>query len=177
MVKEDSEVISKSEAARRWSISPPAVAKYVSKGMPVRTDGRLDWSAVDAWRRGYNVPERSGSHKARERSRAAEPIAPVNPQSQEFADGAAWMAIKLCTSARTTFPAFVSSAAMESIPPKARPAHKALFAGVFVHMLESWTRGYVEPQSLPPIDWGCFGADAAAVRQEFEELRKDWAAK
>jgi hypothetical protein len=174
MVKENPEVVTKSEAARRWGVSPPAVAKYAAKGLPVRPDGKLDWSTADAWRRGYNVPEHSGSHKARKRAREAEPITLADQQSQEFADGAAWMALQLCTSARTTLPAFVSSAAMDSIPAEARPAHKALFAGLFIHMIESWTRGYVEAGSLPPIDWGCFGADAAAVSREFDELRKDW---
>jgi hypothetical protein len=59
------EVISKAEAARRWGVSKAAVTKYVAKGMPVREDGRLDWPAVDHFRRSYNVPERSGNFASR----------------------------------------------------------------------------------------------------------------
>ena len=66
MVKEyGSDEISKSEACRRWGISPSMISKYVAKGMPVLPSGKLSWAAVDAWRADWIIPERSGSYWAR----------------------------------------------------------------------------------------------------------------
>jgi hypothetical protein len=77
---EKPEVISKSEAARRWGVSPASVAKYIKRGMPVRSDRKLNWSAVDAWRRDSNTPEHSGSFHARHRRNPATvPPMPVPP--------------------------------------------------------------------------------------------------
>jgi hypothetical protein len=59
------EQISKSEAARRWQVSPAAVTKYVRSGMPVRNDGKLDWEIVKQWHRDNVLSHRSGSYRSR----------------------------------------------------------------------------------------------------------------
>src|SRR5579884_3876204 len=68
---ETNELVSKSEAARRWAISPSLVTRYLSRGMPVRADGRLEWATVDAWRRQNVVSGLSGSHAHRKVSGSA----------------------------------------------------------------------------------------------------------
>ena len=63
------EIVSKSEAARKWQVTPTAVGKYVRAGMPVRNDGRLDFAIADKWRRDNVVSQRSGSFNARQRKK------------------------------------------------------------------------------------------------------------
>ena len=63
----DAEAISKSEASRRWKIRPSMVTKYLTRGMPVRPDGRLDWPTVDDWRKQHIVSPLSGSFTHRRR--------------------------------------------------------------------------------------------------------------
>jgi hypothetical protein len=60
------EVISKSEAARRWKVSKAAVTKYVHAGLPERSDGRLDWPLVDSWRTQHVGEEPTSPRLARE---------------------------------------------------------------------------------------------------------------
>jgi hypothetical protein len=171
MVKEKLEAISKSESARRWSVSPAAVQKYIAKGMPVREDGKLDWPAVDVWRQRSSAPSKSGSWKAR--TFATERAA---GQSADFNAGAAWMAEQLCAATRRQLPKFLSETPMTSIPENQRPGVKALFATIFVFLIEGWSEVYIDAGKLPPVDWKCFGADAAAVRRESEELIAEWRA-
>ena len=64
------EIISKCEAAKRWKLSKSAVSKYCLLGMPVRSDGRLDWPAVDEWRSRYVGFEPTAPVMAREAAKA-----------------------------------------------------------------------------------------------------------
>lgn len=60
MVKR-SDIVSKSEAARRLGRSPATISKYLAKGMPCLSTGQLDWQAVQRWVRKNVVSERGGS--------------------------------------------------------------------------------------------------------------------
>jgi hypothetical protein len=59
-------VVSKAEAGRRWSVGRSMVSGYVRRNMPVRADGRLDWEAVDAWRKENIVAQKAFDHRQRE---------------------------------------------------------------------------------------------------------------
>lgn len=56
-------VITKSDLARRVSVSPGQVTHWIAAGMPVRDDGRLDAEAVFAWIRS-NLSSRSKAARA-----------------------------------------------------------------------------------------------------------------
>jgi hypothetical protein len=71
MSSEQLEMVTKSEAARRWGVSPSILARYAAKGMPIEGDGHLDWAKVKAWRAKYIDPARSGSFAARQREAKA----------------------------------------------------------------------------------------------------------
>ena len=71
------EIVRKGEAAKRWNIDAAMISRYATRGMPVRADGKLDWEAVDQWRRDNIVPELSGSHNART-ARLTDAVAIVN---------------------------------------------------------------------------------------------------
>ncbi len=66
----NNEVISKAEAARRWGVSKAAITKYVHKGMPVLSDGKLDWAVASKWRKMYCGFEPIAPKMAREEARA-----------------------------------------------------------------------------------------------------------
>jgi hypothetical protein len=67
MTGEQPEMVTKSEAARRWGVSPSILVRYATKGMPVEGNGRLDWAKVKTWRAKWINPARSGSFAARQR--------------------------------------------------------------------------------------------------------------
>lgn len=76
--KTESEVISKSEAARRWGVSPAMVTRYIADPkykMPTLPDGRLDWQVVSAWREAKIIPQLSGSYYARCGAPSKAPVA------------------------------------------------------------------------------------------------------
>jgi hypothetical protein len=163
------EIITKAEAARRWGISAQAVSNYPSKGMPVRADGRLEWPAVDEWRKHYNVPERSGSFNSR--NRPVETDAVVSSESAAMDRGAQWMAELLCVASRTAWPEFIATSVhMPGVPEELRLRLKAVMAGLMSHMLDGWVSSYIDLRRLPPIDFRSFGADSEVAAEEWGSL-------
>jgi hypothetical protein len=160
MKTEEQSIISKSEAARRWGLTPSAVTAYVSRGLPVRADGRIDWSVAAEWRRQFVAPERSGNFASRQAKQAP----------SDFDRGARWMATEVCVGARRALPKFASTLSLPDL------ATKVVISTVLITLLEEWTNGYTQSNELPPIDWSSFGEDANAIGAEASGLMREWKA-
>lgn len=158
--------------------SPAAVKKAIdTHRIPRLSDGRIDEAtADDAWRR--NTMERCPSESSYP---ARSPVAPVATkerprtraeQEAEFHQGATWMAVQVCRSARRVWPAFV----LEHWPEMSRPEQVRLIV-VLCARLEAWTAAERTAAALPEFDWrGLFGADAALAASEYEQLGREWPA-
>jgi hypothetical protein len=166
MVKGKPEVVTKSEAARRWKVSPAAVTKYLRKGMPALEGGRIDWAAAKAWRAQCNVPTRSGSYKARDRAKEATVAPGVD---SDFTVGFATARKNI----RQAIPELIASMRPEGV------RERIATLAVIDHLLGSWLESPANSKAaMPPIDWSVFtaGIDPKGARALFESLQKDFEA-
>jgi hypothetical protein len=168
----EAEIVTKAEAARRWGVSRTAVSKYVAKGMPVRSDGCLDWPLVDVFRNENNVPERSGNFRFR--SPGVDVSSPLSSQvrSGEFYRGAAKMASSINASARRAWPTFVSQLHVDHLSAEGGTAIKITLTAAVLYLLERWVEDY-SPEPAPPVDWAGFGVDAEIAAQ-CDALMEEW---
>lgn len=149
--------------------SPAAVAKAIASGRIMRLpDGRIDWDAADAaWHR--NTAERcpvDGSHSTAKTGSRREA-----PARGGRAAGAAWLAYQVCAVARHVWPGLVREY-LADMPTSGQVKIIALFC----QQLETWT-GPGMTERLPEFGWGAlFGSDAAAAKDEYEQLRQAWPA-
>jgi len=71
--------ISKAGLARRTGRTPAAVTKWVRRGLPVRADGTISWSAARVWIKENVNAARSGSYGFRQRQREQAPTPAPTP--------------------------------------------------------------------------------------------------
>ena len=189
------EFISKSEAARRWAVTPTMVGKYVAQGLPVSSDGRISWPDADRWRRNFVTSQRSGSFKARQRKKHSATALPVPAdQSQRkvrgakpsrldeelalseclkhphFADGYRTGFLKARTSIRSCVPALLGS-----MRPEGAEDRISAFC-VIDYLLESWLDDPTnKSDQLREIDWKPFtsGTTPAHAKAFFDKLRAE----
>ncbi len=165
----ESKVVSKAEAARRWSVSAPVLTKYIRKGMPARADGKLDWERVAAWRVNTISPEKSGSWKARQR---ATPV-PVPVAVDDFSAGFVAGFMHARQGLRKGVPGIIAT-----MEPKFAGPRIAVFA-IVDHLLGAWLDDPAnQTESLPPIDWRQFtaGTTPKAAKAFFDGLQSELAA-
>jgi hypothetical protein len=149
-------------------VSAAAVSKYVAKGLPVRPDGRLDWTAAEAWRAKFNEPTRSGSHRSRETAKSAAAAQPGD--DTDFIVGFATARKNI----RQVVPELIASMRPEGVE------DRIATLAVIDHLLGAWLMTPANAKAImPAIDWGAFtnGITPKRARDLFEALQADFEKK
>jgi hypothetical protein len=152
--------------ARMRKLNRSTVSRQIRDGVIPTIDGLVDPLQADRARDQNLHPLQRKNFEA-----AAAP----QSGSPEFNRGAEWMAMELCKSARSKWPEFVSTVGMDMVPESMRKANRVLFSALMIHLLQGWAQDFIDPATLPPIDWSCFGKDAATIRDGAETLFAEWA--
>lgn len=184
----------KVEFAKELRCSPSTITWLAGKGMPVELDGSLDRDRCLRWvvrgtsgkdggwgagRRGASLEERAVALLADGKKEAPhqKPNGPGPvPSSPEFLRGAEWMAMQVCSAARTCWPELVGGMTFDSYPEAERLPARAFVITLMIHLLEGWAVDYIDAGALPAVDWSAFGKDGARLRRGYEEFRAEMTA-
>jgi hypothetical protein len=157
------ELVTKSAYARSRGLSRSTICREVAEGKIPTRDGLINPREADQARR----DNLSRNHKYRE-------VGP-KPQSPEFLAGVEATALHFVTAARQVWPRFVADLDFGVLLEDCRLAAKGLFVALMAHLAGRWAAEYVDPSTLPSIDWRPFGEEGEASSRECEALLADWA--
>lgn len=165
-------VVSKAEAAIRWGVGRSTVSSYCKRGMPQLEDGRLDWTAADAWRRDWIVTGKSCNPTVRRRATlpgGESGAQATDTASDAFRSGYGCGVVAIRSSLRRVLPALLGE-----MPAEGAQDRLAVFA-LADTLAECWHRDPANrADEMLPIDFNAFEPAIAQkkARAVFDEIRR-----